>query len=79
MEWDNEGGQWGTDKKKYSRKAQNRKSTEKAAKSNGTSSKATDTTAKEAKNMKHKLLASISAMNLRWIPMVEATLDWLKK
>ena len=29
--------------------------------------------------MKHKLQAPISAMNLRWIPMVEATLDWLKK
>ena len=49
MEWDNEGGQWGTDKKKSSRKAQNCKSTEKAANSNGTSSRATDTTAKEAK------------------------------
>ena len=49
MEWDNEGGQWGTDKKKSSRKAQNCKSTEKAANSNGTSSRATDTTAREAK------------------------------
>ena len=29
--------------------------------------------------MKHKLLASISAMNLRWIPMVEVTLDRLEK
>ena len=34
---------------------------------------------RKPKNMKHKLLASISAMNLRWISMVEATLDWLKK
>ena len=49
MEWDNERGQWGTDKKKYSKKAQDCKSTEKAANSNGTSSRATDTTAKEAK------------------------------
>ena len=67
-------------RKKSFRKAQNRKSTEKDANSNGISSRATDTTAKEAKKkMKHKLLASISAMNLRWIPMVEVTLDRLEK
>ena len=34
---------------------------------------------RKPEKMKHKLQAPISAMNLRWIPMVEAKLNWLKK
>ena len=66
-------------RKKSFRKAQNRKSTEKDANSNGISSRATDTTAKEAKKNEAQAASLYQCDEPEMVPMVEVTLDRLEK
>ena len=82
MGWNNEGGQWGNDKKEISWESTEPQIHKGMVPMNWQwyQFKGYRHHCKGSqKKMKHKLQAPISAMNLRWIPMVEATLDWLKK